>query len=760
MADAMDVDYELSQQLVGHEGAVRCVCVIGEDTILSGGLDAQILMWKRESPTEPFGLQKTLCHHSDWITDIAPSSELPGGFYSASKDKTACQLDAEGNPLRSYVGHEGFVCCVVERGQQVVTGSWDGTAKVWDASTGEVKHTLEAGPADRAVSVAVLPTGEIVTGGQDGSLRLFRGNEQTKIIEIAHEAIIRSISVTSTNIVTASNDALLKLWSLDLCEMGSLSGHQNFVYGVAHSVDSQSIFSASEDCTLKRWSLDDAYSKGDMNAKQSILHAASVWQAAPMRNGDVATCCEDKIVRIWTKEPSRMAAEAERTTQQEMAQAAALEAASKGSSSTSMPDAKDISEMPTTIGKKNGEIKCFKEDDSVFAYSWNEGARIWDKLGEVTGSAGSQKKKYPGDHVFKEGEYDFIWDVEWSDKKALLPYNKGQNPMAIAEAFCAREGIRKDNIDAIRKFIVANCGGDATIGPANNAASSGGQAAPKPAPKKPSTSMFPLTTPLTFKDGKLDPVHKKLLEFNEQVPENLKMVTDLQYFNDAVVKLRDEGIKAVFKQVEFEVIHEKLIEWPQQYLFPVMDLWRHFALHDRSCDAFKGSDRGAPIFAKVCSFLTPDAPDPLTMCTLRYIANLFAWPTPRTAAFTRRDLILKAIAPSLTSANKNIKIASTTVLLNLAMALHEQSYSKPWEADFAMEIAKLSLSFLEKCAPEDADAQQRAALCIGTLLPGDKAKGDGAIAKACQEAGLLGRLEPIKEKVTPKVVDELKALLA
>merc|ERR1719253_1060168 len=126
------------------------------------------------------------------------------------------------------------------------------------------------------------------------------------------------------------------------------------------------------------------------------MHAASVWQAATFANGDVVTCCEDKMVRIWTSDPARMAPEAERQVQQEMAQNAAMAAASKGSSSTSMPDAADISEMATTVGKKNGEIKCFKEGATVWACSWNEGARIWDKLGEVTGSSGSAKKKYVG----------------------------------------------------------------------------------------------------------------------------------------------------------------------------------------------------------------------------------------------------------------------------------------------------------------------------------------------------------------------------
>jgi len=600
----------------------------------------------------------------------------------------------------------------------------------------------------------VLPTGEIVTGAQDASLRVFRGTECTKQIDNAHGAIIRSISVGSTHIVTASNDQLLKIWSLDLCEMGNLPGHQNFVYDVAHSTDNKSLWSCAEDCTLKRWSLEDS------SCKQSIMHAASVWKAAPMPNGDVATCCEDKIVRIWTNDPARMAPEAERQVNQEMAQNAAMAAASKGSSSSAMPDALDASEMATTVGKKNGEIKCFKEDGTTFAFSWNAGDGIWDKIGEVTGGSGNEKKNFPGDRVFPAGEYDFVFDVEWTDKTAKLPYNHGQNPMAVAEAFCAREGVGKDNITQIMKFIEANSGG-----PKPPAAGSGAYTAPKAAPAPlaaKSSSMFPLTTPLQFKDGKYEPLQKKIMEFNDQVPATLKMEgLDLQYFSDAVEKLRDQGVRAEFKQVEVEVIHIKLIEWPAQYLFPVMDLWRLFALHPRSSDFFKTSDRGAPMLAKICGLLTPDAPDPLTMCALRYLANLFCFPTSRTAVFYRRDIVLKAVAPCLQSKNKNIKIASTTVILNMAIVLFEQSYPpKPWEAECAMDIAQMAFNFLATSGAEDGDAQQRAAMCIGTLLPRDKEKGDGAIAAACKAAGFLAKLEPIKEKVTPKAVDDLKNLLA
>ena len=45
-----------------------------------------------------------------------------------------------------------------------------------------------------------------------------------------------------------------------------------------------------------------------------------------------------------------------------------------------------------------------------------------------------------------------------------LPYNRGQNPMVVAESFCAREQINKSNTDQIRQFIIQNAGEDATSG--------------------------------------------------------------------------------------------------------------------------------------------------------------------------------------------------------------------------------------------------------------------------------------------------------
>lgn len=745
----MDVEYELSQQLQGHESQVRCATICSDGTLVTGGLDSQVIMWRRPSEDEGLALHKKLGHlHSDFVYALAPSLSTPGAFYSGSKDKTAIRVNGEGDPLIQFVGHQGPVCSLVERGASLVTGSWDGTAKIWDTTSGQLQQTLDAGA--HAVTVAVLPTGEIVTGSQDRSLRVFQGAECKHRVSEAHMDIIRAISTSSTHLITASNDNFLKMWSFDGCEMAQLGGHQSFVYGVTHSHDNQIILSSSDDCTLKLWSTND------LQCKQSIIHAGTVWQSLALANGDVVTCCSDSVVRVWTRDPARMAAEAERQSQREMAEQAALQAVQKGSSSTPMESAADISQMLTTVGKKNGEIKCFKDGATVFAFSWNAGARQWDKIGEVVGQQ-SEKKIYEGDNVFPQGEYDFIFDVDMGPALGMrkLPYSHGQNPMEVAESFCSREQIHKSNIEQIRQFIIQNSGGG----------SGGAASAPAaPAAKSPelASSMFPVMTPATFKEGKFDPLQNKILEFNEQVDAALRMdASEVILLKDAIAKLKSNIMSVEFRNSEKEVIHTKLKEWPSDRLFPVIDLWRLFLVHPQSADYFKGSDRGTPFITQVVGLLSSDANGALGLCGARYLANLFIYQTNRYAVFDKREFVLKAIEPVLGSTtNKHTRVACASVLLNIAIVLHESSQPpKLWDAACGAHVAQMALGFLSRAGPDDGDAQQRAVLAIGSLLPRDHASG-GAVARQCLDSGLPGRLAALEEKVGAKVVAELRKLLA
>ena len=58
-------------------------------------------------------------------------------------------------------------------GHRVVTGSWDGTAKVWDAATGDLLYVLVTGSPVRSARFSPRDSGRLVTAGNDGNLRLW-----------------------------------------------------------------------------------------------------------------------------------------------------------------------------------------------------------------------------------------------------------------------------------------------------------------------------------------------------------------------------------------------------------------------------------------------------------------------------------------------------------------------------------------------------------------------------------------------------------
>ena len=74
--------------------------------------------------------------------------------------------------LATMAGHTDVVVSVEMSpdGSTLLTASWDGTARLWDAATGEPPQTL-AGHQGRVWRAAFTPDGErIATAGADGAV--------------------------------------------------------------------------------------------------------------------------------------------------------------------------------------------------------------------------------------------------------------------------------------------------------------------------------------------------------------------------------------------------------------------------------------------------------------------------------------------------------------------------------------------------------------------------------------------------------------
>ena len=97
-------------------------------------------------------------------------------------------------------------------------------------------------------------------------------------------------------------------------------------------------------------------------------------------------------------------------------------------------------------GKKDGEIKIFRNNTTPLAYTWK--TNHWELVGEVITQSQPKpagKQYYPGDDYFPAGEYDHLFNVddESGGPVKIIPFNNGANALVEAEKYCKREGLQK-----------------------------------------------------------------------------------------------------------------------------------------------------------------------------------------------------------------------------------------------------------------------------------------------------------------------------
>jgi WD40 repeat protein/serine/threonine protein kinase len=245
--------------------------------------------------------QQTIRGHAEWVLIVAFS---PDGkkIVSGSWDKTLKLWDASnGIEILSLKGHKGAVDCVAfsPDGKEIVSGSDDGTLKVWDASSGQETLTLEGHKA-QVSSVAFSADGKkIVSGSWDGMLKVWDASSGQVIKTLkGHDGWVTSVAFSpdGKKIVSACTDKTLKVWDASSGqETLTLERHTRSVQSVAFSPDGKKIVSGSADKTLKLW---------DASNNQEILtlkgHTEEVISVAFSPDGkEIVSGGDDGTLRVW-----------------------------------------------------------------------------------------------------------------------------------------------------------------------------------------------------------------------------------------------------------------------------------------------------------------------------------------------------------------------------------------------------------------------------------------------------------------------------
>ncbi|GAA5906217.1 hypothetical protein JCM8208_000665 [Rhodotorula glutinis] len=279
-----DLDtHECTHAFVGHTSTVRCLQIVEPENvnpdphgppiwepafplIVTGSRDFSLRVWKLPMPGKD----------RDYLPDLA---ELENEVDPASR-----------NPyhLRHLTGHTQAVRALAAKGDTLVSGSYDMDVRVWDVSTGRVRHILR-GHTQKVYSVVYDHVRkQCASGSMDSTVRLWSTETgECKAVLEGHTSLVGLLGLTHRNLVSAAADWTLRIWDpvTGVCRQ-SLAAHQGAITCFQH--DEHKVISGS-DGTLKMWDVQTGEFVRDL-----LTSLTGVWQvsfderfcvAAVSRNG-------------------------------------------------------------------------------------------------------------------------------------------------------------------------------------------------------------------------------------------------------------------------------------------------------------------------------------------------------------------------------------------------------------------------------------------------------------------------------------------
>ena len=179
-------------------------------------------------------------------------------------------------------------------GTHILTGSGDGTARIWDATTGDNTLTLTTNSDVKAVKWSPNGT-HILTTSEDGTALIWDASTGDNTLTLNHERIITRAawSPNSTRILTGSADGTARIWDATTGDNTLTLTHTDWTPAVAWSPDGTHVLIRSDGSTVRIWDTTTG------NNTLTLKHKNAVRAVAWLPDGTHVITRSGSTARIW-----------------------------------------------------------------------------------------------------------------------------------------------------------------------------------------------------------------------------------------------------------------------------------------------------------------------------------------------------------------------------------------------------------------------------------------------------------------------------
>lgn len=701
-------------------------------------------------------------------------------------------------------------------GDVLISGSWDGTAKLWDVSTASssssnhnrLLDTLEN--HENTVSVAGTEKGAVTVsaGIAQGSTikqhatRIWRYDSVSKKATVVsktaedHAGPIRDVCYDNRSIYTCSNDGTVKIRNGEdgttRTTLGYPGDNPPMLLSVCVIPNDTRVVAAGEDGNVIVW---DTSGQADV---QIIPHPGCVWDVIPLSNGDFCTACHDGQLRIFTRN-------VERAADPDVLESFEESVAEARASRSTGPTAEEIAKLPKwemnslTQGRSEGQVQVFNKGGTAVAAQWSADSRTWIEVGEVTGQSANAGS-------LNGVRYDHVLPIEIDTAdggvaKLSIGYNNGDNPFVTAQAFIDEHGLNQGYLSQIADYIRQRSGetGPTLGGTSNGGSSNGGgsaaaaAAAPMAVDTTPNYEHLPMKGYKFFDAGVdkkgLTKVLHKIGEFNASVSSKPLSSADQESLDSLAdtLSITNRYHSTTVSNLELAPLTTMIVEWDASHAFPALDLARMAVLHPDAARAERCGYWKELLSAALtkCLGLGDEVVKEVAvpMLTMRLVCNSYrggkgaadaAGSLVERYVFFRDILIesfivsttqssvdavriFETITPCVLSDNKNVRLSLTTAILNTSSYMYSSSSSSTsWISGFFNVIDAILC-----CGKYESEAISRVLVALGTVLLIPGVCGDAA-KRIARDKSMISTAERVASghDVSISVAKDIRSILS